>query len=143
MRRANANVIAQSRLSLDFFTNEAMIERDQILCRIAGIHEDEVSRFNRGSTAVKNDLFKQGDYARDLIRKTIPLLAARNRVAALIDHQAILHLTNVKEKDALGVGLVLTAIDHRRHSFLCGYNPTMDTSQNETIVIVIICSKTW
>ena len=136
MRRANANVIAQARLSLDFFTIDAVIERDRILCRAIGIGEDEVHRFNRGSTAVKNDLFKQGDFARDLIRKAIPSLAARNRVAIHIDHQHILHLKNVKEKESLGVGLVLTGSDNRRHSFLCAYEPVANTKKPETVATV-------
>ena len=136
LRRANANVIAQNSTSLSFFASEAMVERDRILLGLCGVHEDEVSRFNRSSTAVKHDLFKQGNKARDLIRKAIPLLAAKNRVALHIDHHAIHHLTNVEEPEAFGAGLMLSGSDDLRHSFMCAYEPVPNTRLSVTVPAV-------
>lgn len=136
LRRANANVIAQCSTSLSFFATEAMMERDRILLGLCGVNEEEANRFNRTSTAVKHDLFKQGTIARDLIRKAIPLLAAKNRIALHIDHQAIYHLTNVKENEVLGAGLMLTGSDNLRHSFLCAYDPVPTTKKLETVAAV-------
>ena len=103
-----------------------MQERDRALLRACGYDEDEVSKFNKSSTGIKNDLFKQELIARDLIRKAIPGLVKCNRIAVQFDHQQITHLRNESGPKAFGVGLILTGSDNLRYIYLCGFEAVPD-----------------
>lgn len=132
IRRLNASVIAQSGCGLNFFKKDAMQERDRALMRACGYDPDEVDRFDKSSTGVKNDLFKQELYARDLIRKAIPALVKCNRIAVQFDHQQITHLRSETGPKAFGAGLILTGADKLRHIYLCGFVAVPDATDATT-----------
>ena len=113
-----------------------MLERDQALLRACGVDPDEVYKFNKSSTGVKNDLFKQEMESRDLIRKAIPGLVKCNRVVLQMDHQQITHLRNEVGPKAFGCGIILTAIDQRRHIFLCGFEGVPDGTDATTLQVL-------
>ena len=135
LRSLNAGVIAGNDLSLDFFASEEMIARDSFLLQSNGVDPDEVHRFNKGSTGIKNDLLKTASANRQLISSVVPELAKHSRLATLVDHQKILHLTNETNADALGFGLVLSATDNKRYSFLLGFEAVESTRNADTVHI--------
>ena len=129
----NAAVIAEAGLSLDFFTKASVIERDRFLLKSLGYDPDQISRFDRGSGAVKNDLFKSGSKNADVIKRVAPQLAEKSRLALLIDHQAILQLSNETNRDAFGTGIILSADDDKRYNYLASFESVPSTTTEETV----------
>ena len=133
LKALNAAVIASKNLSMDFFVSEEMLERDEYLLKSVGVDPSEVHRFNRGSGAVKSDLFKAGSANWRLIKTVGPRLAEKSRLTILIDHQKILQLTNESDKDAIGCALVLTATDMNRYQFFLAYDTVKSTRTPDTV----------
>lgn len=129
----NAATIAGCNVSFDFFVSEEMLERDRFLLESFGIDPDQVHRFNRGRTAVKEDLFKEGSANQQLIRSVAQALAKTSRLTIMIDHQKVLQLTNEQNSDALGVALVLSATDKKRYTYLLGFQTVSLTSNEPTV----------
>ena len=133
LKTLNAAVIASNNLSLNFFVSEEMIERDRFLLEAAEIDPDQVYHFNRGETAVKEDLFKVGNANRQLIKSVAPQLAEKSRLSWIMDHQSILQLTNEPSRHALGIGLLLAATDGKRYPFLLSYESVESVRIEETV----------
>ena len=133
LKKLNVAVIAEAGLSLDFFTKASVIERDRFLLKSLGYDPDQISRFDRGSGAVKNDLFKAGSANAELIKRVAPQLADKSRLALLIDHQAILQLSDETNRDAFGFGIILSAEDEKRHNYLAAFESVPSTSTEETV----------
>ena len=133
LKALNASVIASCNLSLDFFVSEEMMERDQFLLKLAGIDPMQAHKFNRGETAVKEDLFKVGSANRQLIKSVAPKLAEMSRVSMQIDHQAVLQLTAETGRDAYGTALILAASDKKRYSYLLGFQNVESTRIADTV----------
>jgi len=136
LRKMNAAIIAENSLSLDFFANDAVIMRDRYILEKLGYDPDEVFRFNKGKTALKLDLFKTGFENAKIIAKVAPALADQHRWALLIDHQAILHLNNEEDNEALGIALILSANDEQRYSYLLSFEASKSKTHQETIKMV-------
>ena len=136
LKKMNAAVIAEAGLSLDFWTKSAVIEREKYLLESMGYDSEQVHRFDRGSSAVKADLYKVATKNANAIKKVLPQLADKSRIALMVDHQAILQLTNEPNRDALGSALILSAIDDKRYSYLMGFESVSTTSTSETVRIV-------
>ena len=135
LKKLNAAIIAEAGLSLDFFTKAAVIERDRFILKALGYDPDQVSLFDRGSGAVKNDLFKAGSENADLIKRVVPALADKGRVAWVLDHQAILQLTNETNRDAFGTAIVLSADSDMRHTYLTSFESVPSTATEDTVRI--------
>ena len=133
MKILNAAAIASNDLSLNVLVSKEFMERDKFLLESLGANPDLAHKFNRGATAVKMDLFKNGREQANLIRATIPKLAELSRVAILIDHQSILQLTNEPARDSIGVALVLSATDEMRYCHLIGFEAVSSTTTAETV----------
>ena len=133
MKILNAAAIAGNDLSLNVFVSDEFMERDKCLLKSLGYDPELAHKFNRGETAVKMDLFKNGRENAYLIRATIPKLVELSRVAILIDHQSILQLTNEPVRDSLGVALVLSASDGKRYCYLIGFEAVPNTSTPVTV----------
>ena len=133
LKALNASVIASCNLSLDFFVSEEMMERDQFLLKLAGIDPMQAHKFNRGETAVKEDLFKIGSANRQLIKSVAPKLAEMSRVSMQIDHQAVLQLTAETGRDAYGTALILAASNKKRYSYLLGFQNVESTRIADTV----------
>ena len=136
LQKLNAAIIAEAGLSLDFFTKESVMKRDEFLLKSLGYCPEQVHRFNRGKHAVKEDLFKAGSENARLIQSVAPQLADKGRLALMIDHQSILHLKNEDCRDALGSGLILSSTSGTRHEYLLGYEATGTTGTRETVRVV-------
>ena len=133
LKAQNASVIASCNLSLDFFTSEEMMERDKFLLELAGINPMQAHKFNRGETAVKEDLFKIGNANRQLIKSVAPKLAEMSRISMQIDHQAVLQLTAETGKDAYGSAIILAASNGKRYSYLLGFENVESTRIADTV----------
>ena len=136
LQQRNAAVIAEKGLSLDFFVNDVVLERDRFLLEKLGYDPDEVFRFNRGKTAVKNDLFKTCNENNKKIAKVAHSLADTHRLAWLIDHQSLPNLPNEPADDALGSALILTADDGHRYPYLLAFDGVRNKTNDETVRMV-------
>lgn len=135
MKLKNAAAIAGNGLSLDVFVSEEFMERDKFLLKSLGYDAEQAHKFNRGATAVKMDLFKNGSAHAQLIKTLVPKLAELSRIALLIDHQAILQLKNEPARDSLGVALILSASDGLRYCYLLGFEAVESTRTADTVRI--------
>lgn len=135
MKILNAAAIAGNDLSLNIFVSDEFMERDKFLLKSLGFDPELAHKFNRGATAVKMDLFKNGREHAQLIKTTIPKLAELSRAAVLIDHQSILQLTNEPSRDSLGVALILSASDGKRYCYLIGFEAVPNTTTAVTVRI--------
>ena len=133
LKQLNAAVIAANDLPLNFFVSEEMLERDRFLLESTQTDPDEVHQFNRGATAVKEDLFKIGNANRQLIKSVAPELAEKSRICLLYDHQSILQLSNETNGSALGEGLLLRATDGKRYQHLLSFKSVDSTGTEATV----------
>ena len=133
LKALNAAVIASCNLPLDFFVSQEMMERDKFLLELGQIDPMQAHKFNRGETAVKEDLFKVGSANRQLIKSVAPKLAEQSRLSLQIDHQAVHQLTAETGKDAYGSAIVLAATDQKRYSYLLGFENVESTRIADTV----------
>ena len=139
LRQANAQIVASAHTSLGFFGKEELRNRDRILLIQGGFDPDEVFRFDKGDTTTKRDIIKISEAQLNLIRRCAPKLAEKNLLAVTVDHQAITPLVNHTEKNALGIGLVLSADvgaqdgKAQRYSYLLQYEPCHNVGNEDTV----------
>ena len=133
LKARNAAVIAGCNLQLDFFITEEMMERDRFLLESVGVDPNQAQKFNRGSTAIKEDLFKIGNSNRQLIKSVAPKLAAKSRLTMQVDHQSVIQLTSESSPNALGTALILSATDEKRYSYLLGFENVPSTRIADTV----------
>ena len=96
MRTQNINVVAQQHTSLDFFSKEAVRERDRVLLKAGGFDPDEVLKFNRTGPTVKKDLERKSTSNNVLIAQIAPKLAEKGLIAVAFDHQELKQMQNQK-----------------------------------------------
>ena len=149
MRNHNINVVAQCHTSLNFFAKEVSRDRDRALLKAGGFDPDEVYKFDRTGPTVKRDLERNTQTNRALIAEVADKLAEEGVLALALDHMEIKNMKNqkligvnlrdgstadaVRPKHALGIQLILTAVDGKRYGYLLDYRPVAEKDNQTTV----------
>ena len=149
LRQHNINVVAQRHTSLNFFSKEEVRNRDRALLKAGGFNPDDVLKFDLTGPTIKKDLERNSAANQTFIAKVGGKLAECRLLALAIDHHDIKNLGNqelvgvnphdgttadaVRPKSALGLQLILCALDGTRHAYLLAYIAVTEKTNATTL----------